>query len=67
MFSRWGYPTKITHDGGPPYSSFKRKRYVENIGAEIDLCTPEHPQRNGIAERIMGNLFKVTYAAIIEG
>ena len=40
---------------------------MEEIRVKIDLCTPEHPQSNGMVEKMMGNLVKITHAAVMEG
>ena len=32
----------------------------------METSTPEHPQSNGMCERMMGNLVKITHAAIAE-
>ena len=41
-------------------------KYAEQVGFRSSLCTPEHPQANGMAEKIMSSLVKVTHAAIAE-
>ena len=33
----------------------------------MEMSTPEHPQSNGMCERMMANLVKITHAAIAEG
>ena len=33
----------------------------------MDLCTPEHPQSNGMVEKMMGNLVQITKAVAMEG
>ena len=33
----------------------------------MDLCNPKHPQSNGMVEKMLGNLAKITHAAIMEG
>ena len=37
------------------------------IGVKMDLCTPEHPQSNGMVKKMIGNLVKITHAAVTEG
>ena len=32
----------------------------------MDLCTSEHPQSNGMVEKMMGNSVKVTHAVVTE-
>ena len=51
VWSRWGYPEKVTHDRGPPYNSHKWQRCLEEIGVKTDLCMPDHPQGNGMVEK----------------
>ena len=62
-----GSPEAIIHDGGPPYNGKKWKEYGKQWGFESDLCTPYHPQSNGLAEKFMSSIVKVTHAAIAEG
>ena len=40
---------------------------MEQIGCKMDMSTPEHPQSNGMCEKMMANLVKNTHAAIAEG
>ena len=37
---------------------------MEDMGYKMDMSTPEHPQSNAMCEKIMGNLVKITQAAI---
>ena len=37
------------------------------MGFKPEKCTPEHPQSNGLAEKFMASIVKVTHAAITEG
>ena len=39
---------------------------MKEIGAKMDISTPEHLQLNGMCEKKMYNLVKITYAAIAE-
>ena len=63
LFSRIGIPEKVTHDGGPPYNSFEWKQYARRKGFQLDLCTPEHPQSNGVGEKMMNSIVRVVQAA----
>ena len=63
VFSRFGIPEKVTHDGGPPYNSFEWRKYAKQKGFELDVCTPEHPQSNRVAEKMMKSIIKVVHAA----
>ena len=67
MFGRLGYPESITHDNGPPYDSSAWRQYARECGFQSRPCSPEHPEGNGIAERFMGILVKITHAALAEG
>ena len=66
-FGVHGVPETITHDNGPPYNSRAWVKYAKECGFKNKPCSPEHPEGNGIAERFMGTLVKVTHAAIAEG
>ena len=66
-FGVHGVPESITHDNGPPYNSREWKRYGKECGFKIKPCSPEHPEGNGVAERFMATLVKVTHAAMAEG
>ena len=65
-FATHGIPEEIVHDGGPPYNSKEWRRYAKETGFEIRPCTPEHPQSNGLAEKMMTSIVKVTHAALAE-
>ena len=67
MFGRLGYPESITHDNGPPYDSLAWRQYAKECGFKSKPCSLEHPEGNGIAERFMGVLVKITHAALAEG
>ena len=66
MFGRMGYPESITHDNGPPYDSKAWRGYAKECGFKSMPTSPEHPEGNGLAERFMGVLVKITHAAIAE-
>ena len=65
-WARHGYPEKVIHDGGPPYNSHEWRKYAKRSGFISDLCTPEHPQSNGLVEKFNASLVKVTHAALAE-
>ena len=67
IWARFGIPEKVIHDGGPPYNSHEWRAYAKEKGFNLELCTPEHPQSNGMAEKMMASLAKITHAAIAEG
>ena len=62
-----GYPDRIILDGEPPYNSQAWADYARQAGFETDLCTPEHPQANGYAEKFMASVVEITHASIAEG
>ena len=62
-----GIPEAVVHDGGLPYNGRKWKAYAESWGFKSDLCTPEHPQSNGLAEKFMSSIVKLTHVSIAEG
>ena len=41
--------------------------YARESGFNMDLCTPEHPQANGQAEKFMSSIIKITHASLAEG
>ena len=63
-FATHGIPEEIVHDNGPPYNSSNWRRYARETGFEIKPCTPEHPQSNGLAEKMMTSIVKLTHAAL---
>ena len=65
-FAMHGIPEKIIHDGGPPYNGRNWKMYARESGFKTELCTPEHPQSNGLAEKMMSSIAKITHAALAE-
>ena len=65
-FGVHGVPESITHDNGPPYNGREWKKYGKECGFKNKPCSPEHPEGNGVAERFMATLVKVTHAAIAE-
>ena len=65
-FTMFGIPESVMHDGGAPYNSEDWRKYAKEQGFKSHLCTPEHPEGNGIAERFMGLLVKMIHAAKVE-
>ena len=66
VWSRQGIPEEVIHDGGSPYQSRDWRQYAKKTGFKSVKCTPEHPQANGLAEKFMSTIVKVTHAAIAE-
>ena len=42
------------------------REYAGRLGFKIDLCTQEYRQCNGLIEKFMRSIVKVTHAAIAE-
>ena len=40
---------------------------MREIGAKMDISTPEHPQSNRMCKRMMANLVKIMHVNIAEG
>ena len=60
-----GYIFKVARGGsdynnGPPYNSAELRRYAMP-------CTPEHPQVNGLAEKMMTSIVKLTHVSLAKG
>lgn len=58
---------QVIHDNGPPYDSMQWRRYAKKVGFTSKPCTPEHPQGNGLAEKMMASIVKLTHASFAEG
>ena len=56
-----------TMGAGSPYNSKNWAEYTKTGGFETGLCTPEHQQATGQAEKFMSSIVKVTHASIAEG
>ena len=65
-FAMFGVPDSITHDGGPPYQSHDWEGFAREQGFKSKLCSPEHPQANGLVERFMDVLRKTVHTAKVE-
>ena len=66
-FSTHGIPSQVIHDNGPPYNGAEWRRYARKVGFSPKPCTPEHPQGNGLAEKMMASIVKLTHASLAEG
>ena len=60
-------PEKIIHDNGPPYNSQAWLDFAASTGFTPQACTPEHPQANGLAEKMMASIAKLVHASLAEG
>ena len=65
-FTTFGYPQKIVSDNGPPFKSYKIRKYMKHKGIKHRRITPYWPQANGQVERFMSPLAKIIRAAKIE-
>ena len=52
IFTRWGFPEKITSDNGPQFVSKTFKKWLKDKGIAHARSTPYHPQGNGVVERL---------------
>ena len=54
-------------DNGPPFNGRAFAEFAEFMGFRHRKITPEHPQANGMAEKLMASLGKVIRNAVAEG
>ena len=59
VFSIYGYPEKLRHDNGPPFSSHEFKQYLRDVNITDKAITPEHPQSNAVVENF--KIIETTY------
>ena len=59
VFTRWGFPEKITSDNGPQFTSVTFTKWLKDKGIAHARTTPYHPQANGIVERLHRTLTSV--------
>ena len=52
IFTRWGFPLKLTSDNGPQFVSSIFTKWLKDKGITHARATPYHPQANGIVERL---------------
>ena len=52
IFTRWGFPEKLTSDNGSQFISQTFKRWLRDKGIAHSRSTPYHPQGNGVVERL---------------
>ena len=53
IFSRYGLPTQVVSDNGPPFSSAEYGEFLQQNGVQRVLVSPYHPSSNGLAERFV--------------
>ena len=58
IFSRFGIPEKVSHNG-PQYSSSEFTKFVSNYGFKHTTSSPRYPQSNGLAERSVQTIKRI--------
>ena len=59
VFTRWGFPEKLTSDNGPQFTRATFTKWLRDKGIAHARATPYHPQANGIVERLHRTLNSV--------
>ena len=52
IFTRCGFPLRITTDNGPQFKGAFFKKWVKQLGIKHVVSSPYHPQGNGVVERL---------------
>ena len=52
IFTRCGFPLRITTDNGPQFKGKFFKKWVTGLGIKHVVSSPYHPQGNGVVERL---------------
>ena len=52
IFTRCGFPVRITTDNGPQFKGTFFKKWVKQLGINHVVSSPYHPQGNGVVERL---------------
>ena len=66
VFSIYGYPEKLRHDNGPPFSSHEFKQYLRDVNIRDKAVTPEHSQSNVVVENFNRSLNKCLRIAKVQ-
>ena len=53
IFARYGLPTQVVRDNGPPFRSAEHEEFLRQNGIQRILVSPYHPSSNGLAERFV--------------
>ena len=53
IFPRYGLPTQVVSDNGPPFQSAEYEEFLRQIGIQRIFVSPYHPSSNGLAERFV--------------
>ncbi|XP_064469786.1 uncharacterized protein K02A2.6-like [Ornithodoros turicata] len=67
IFTLFGMPVKVKIDNGPPFSGYKFKYFMADLGIHHHLITPLWPEANGEVERLMRTINKTARAANTDG
>ena len=59
IFARYGLPTQVVSDNGPPFESAEYEEFLRQNGIQRILVSPYHPSSNRLAERFV-QTFKYT-------
>ena len=65
VFTRWGFPEKLTSDNGSQFTSTTFTKWLRDKGITHARSTPYHPQGNGIVERLHRTLNGVVAKTIV--
>ena len=53
IFARYGLPTQVVSDNGPPFQSAEYEEFLRQNGIQRILVSPYHPSSNGLGERFV--------------
>lgn len=67
IFARFGLPTQLVTDNGPPFFSQEFKMYCEKNCIKHVTSAPYHPQGNGAAENAVKTVKKAIKRALFTG
>ncbi|CAK1595307.1 unnamed protein product [Parnassius mnemosyne] len=67
MFARFGLPSQLVTDNGPPFMSIDFKNYCKKNCIRHVSSAPYRPQANGAAENAVKTIKKVIKRAVFEG
>ncbi|XP_052737827.1 uncharacterized protein K02A2.6-like [Bicyclus anynana] len=67
LFARFGLPSVVVSDGGPPFSSFEFAEYMRKNLITHTITSPYRPAGNGAAENAVKSVKKAMKKAVHEG
>ncbi|XP_041969285.1 uncharacterized protein K02A2.6-like [Aricia agestis] len=67
IFARFGLPSQIVTDNGPPFTSSELKSYLDRNGIVHNLTSPYRPKGNGAAENAVKTVKNCIKKAHYEG